>query len=351
MLCCSKNFEGTSRKALAGLITAFILLWGPSCDKKSPNGPPPVTRWVASNEGLGNLSVNRLAVHPDDPDIIFAGTFNGLYRSTDKAVSWTRVDSGWTQREVTAIAFDPLAGDVVYIGTRGDGVYKSTDGGDHWERLNTGLTDLIVWGMAVDPNHPDTVFAGLDGGICRTYDGADSAWTKVYWYQQTCLAIDPQNSRNIYAGGKFNNLHRSLEGGDNGTWGVSSEGIAQGGPESRIQWIAIDPRNPLVLYAASTNNGLHKSINRAGSWTRKDTGVNSADVHQVTIDPSNSDILYVAADNGIYRSLDAAESWEQLNDGFPDSNPDARTVVIDPLEPDRLYAGTWGDGVFTWKEE
>jgi len=347
----SKKFGEDFRKVGSGLIAALILLWGPACEKKSTNGPPPVTQWVASNQGLGNLSVNCLAVHPDDPDIIFAGTFDGIYRSTDKAGTWTRVDSGWTQREVTAVAFDPLAGGVVYAGTRGGGVYKSTDGGDHWERRNTGLTDLIVWGLAVDPSHPDTVFVGLDGGICRTYDGADSSWTKVYWYQRTCLAIDPQNSRNIYAGGKFNNLHRSLEGGDNGTWGVSSEGIDQGGPESRIQWIAIDPRNPVVLYATSTNNGLHKSTNRAGNWNRMDTGINSADVNQVVIDPSNSSVLYAAADNGIYRSLDAAVSWEGMNDGLPGTSPDTRTVAVDPLDPDRLYAGTWGDGVFVWKEE
>jgi hypothetical protein len=351
MSCRTKNFEGSSQKALAGLITALILLWGPSCDKKSPNGPPPVTQWVASNEGLENLSINCLAVHPDDPNIIYAGSFNGLYRSTDKAISWTRVDSGWTQREVTAVAFDPLAGDVVYVGTRGDGVYKSTDGGDHWERKTNGLTDQIVWGLSTDPSHPDTIFAGMDDGIFRTLDGADSTWTKVYWLQRAFIAVDPRNSNNIFAGGKFNEVHRSLEGGDNSSWGRSHDGINLGGPATRIQWIAIDPRNPVILYAASTNNGLHKSINRAGSWTRMDTGINSSNVRVVVIDPSNSDVLYVAAGNGIYRSLDAAGSWEEMNEGFSDTNPDVRTVAIDPLDPDRLYAGTWGGGVFIWKED
>jgi hypothetical protein len=347
----SENYKGVFLKGLTGMLAAAILLWGPSCEKKSPNGPPPEIRWTASNEGLGNLNVNCLAVHPDDADIVFAGTFDGLYRSTDRAGSWTRVDSGWTYREVTAIAFDPLAGDVVYAGTRGDGVYKSTDGGDHWESRNTGLTDLIVWGLATDPGHPDTVFAGMDGGIFRTYDGADSTWTKVYWLQRAFIAVDQQNSKNIFAGGKFNEIHRSLQGGDNATWGRSHDGISLGGPATRIQWIAIDPRDPVILYAASTNNGLHKSTNRAGYWNRKDTGINSANVRKVVIDPSNSDVLYVATSNGIYRSLDAAESWEQMNDGLPDAEQDTRAVAVDPMNSGRLYAGTWGDGVFIWEDQ
>jgi len=347
----SEDFKEVFLKGLTGMLSAVILLWGPSCENKTTNGPPPTNGWQSSNDGLGNLNINCLAVHPDDPDIIFAGTFDGLYRSTNRAGNWTRVDSGWTYREVTAIAFDPLAGDVIYAGTRGGGVYKSTDGGDHWDRRNTGLTDQIVWGLATDPNHPDTVFVGMDSGIFRTLDGADSTWTKVYWLQRASIAVDPQNSKNIFAGGKFNEVHRSLEEGDSGTWGRSHDGIDLGGPATRIQSIAIDPRNPVVLYAASTNNGLHKSTNRAGSWSRIVAGLYSSNVRVVIIDPSNSDVLYAATGNGIYRSPDAAESWEQMNDGFPDADQDTRAVAVDPMNPSRLYAGTWVDGVFVWEEQ
>jgi len=339
------------RDVTVGLMATVILLGGPSCGKKPTNGHDPVRQWVASNAGLGNLNINYLAVDPTDPDIIFAGTFNGLYRSTDGAGSWTRVDSGWDQTQITTVAFDALAGEVVYAGTRGDGVFKSEDGGDHWEHKTAGLSDLIVWGLATDPVHPDTVFVGIDGAIFRSQDGVDSSWTKVYWYQRTFIAIDPQNSRNIFAGGKFNNLHRSLQGGDNGTWEVSSEGIETGGPESRIQWIAIDPRNPTILYAASTNNGLHKSTNRGGNWGRMDTGILSPDVRSVIIDPSDTDVLYAATENGIYRSLDAALSWKSMNDGMTTENPDVRVMAIDPNNPELLYAGTWGDGVFVWKKK
>jgi photosystem II stability/assembly factor-like uncharacterized protein len=349
------GISSPQRSTFVRYLLMGCLLWVAviSCGEESPTNSDGQSKWIPGNTGLENLFVQFLAVHPVNTDIVFAGTFDGLYRSTDGAESWTRVDSGWTYTQISAVAFDPLAGEIVYAGTRGDGVYRSEDGGDHWERKIDGLSDLIVWGLATDPSHPDTVFAGVDGGICRSQDGVDSSWTKVYYYQRAFIAIDPQNSMNIYAGGKFNALHRSLEGGDNGTWEESSTGIVLGGPQCQIQWIAIDPQNPSVLYAASNSKGLYKSTNRGESWERMDAGIGSNDIRSVVIDPSDTDVLYAATEKGIYRSLDGAVSWKRMNDGLPnsdsDSGPDCRVVVIDSLHPDLLYAGVWGEGVFVWR--
>jgi len=115
----SRSFADIFIRIVMVVVASMVLLGGFSCEKKSTNGPKPVSQWVASNEGLENVRINTLSIHPQDPDIIFAGTFDGLYRSTDRAENWTRVDSGWTFREITALAFDSQAGEVVYAGTRG----------------------------------------------------------------------------------------------------------------------------------------------------------------------------------------------------------------------------------------
>jgi len=67
------------------------------------------------------------------------------------------------------------------------------------------------------------------------------------------------------------------------------------------------------------------------------------------VDFSNTDLLYVATAGGVYRSSDAAGSWEEMNEGL--TNLDVKALAVNPLRPNILYAGTWGDGVFKWIEE
>jgi photosystem II stability/assembly factor-like uncharacterized protein len=65
----------------------------------------------------------------------------------------------------------------------------------------------------------------------------------------------------------------------------------------------------------------------------------------LAIDPSNTSILYVAANGGgMFKSTDGAASWTQINSGL--TNFTLTTIAIDPVTPSTLYVGTYGDGVF-----
>src|SRR5207249_443675 len=65
-------------------------------------------------------------------------------RSTDGGESWSAVSAGLPNLPVTALAIDPQTPTILYAGTQGGGVYKSTDGGESWGAFNTGLTNLVV---------------------------------------------------------------------------------------------------------------------------------------------------------------------------------------------------------------
>jgi len=124
--------------------------------------------------GLTNRYVRALAIDPQRPTTLYAGTDGGVYKSTDGGASWRAINTtGLTNRNVWALAIDPQTPTTLYAGTRGGGVYKSTDGGARWQAINTGLTNLEVRALAIDPQTPTTLYAGTgsvvtgSGGVFR----------------------------------------------------------------------------------------------------------------------------------------------------------------------------------------
>jgi photosystem II stability/assembly factor-like uncharacterized protein len=324
------------------LLGCLLCILALSCGKKSPNDNEQKDKWIASNTGLETLFIQYLAVHPTNSNIIFTGTFDGLFKSTDGAETWVRVDSSWGNTQVAAIAFDGRHPEVMYAGTKGGGIWKSEDGGESWEQKNVGLTDPTIFSIATDPHHQDTLFVGTDGGIFRSYTAADT-FSRVHHFRRAFLAIDPQNSQIIYAGGQYNNFFKCRDGGDD--WTEENNGLTLGGPEVRGQWICIDPVNTQTLYLASSNTGLYKSTDGAGLWTPA-PGLGANVVRTIVVNPNNPELLYVATNNGVAKSADSGENWEQMNEGF--TSLDVRGLALNPLHSNILYAGIWGEGVFIW---
>ena len=93
--------------------------------------------------GLDTKTVRALALHPDNSEIIYAGTQSadpqspGIFRSTDGGASWSV--SGLVGHDVLAIAINPRNPEFVYVGTYGDGIWASYDGGNSWHKM-PGLT-------------------------------------------------------------------------------------------------------------------------------------------------------------------------------------------------------------------
>ena len=84
------------------------------------------------------MTVRALALHPDDSEIIYAGTeSHGIFKSTDSGISWPL--SGLNGHKVLAIAINPRNPEFIYAGTYGDGVWASHDGGHSWYQM-AGLT-------------------------------------------------------------------------------------------------------------------------------------------------------------------------------------------------------------------
>jgi photosystem II stability/assembly factor-like uncharacterized protein len=108
----------------------------------------------ASNSGLTAAAVNAIAVEPNAPATLYAGTPGGVYKSLNSGGRWDAVNNGLTSVAVTSVAADPSTPStaaVLYAGTDGGGVFRTANGGTSWTAVNSGLTNRQVRVVAVDP--------------------------------------------------------------------------------------------------------------------------------------------------------------------------------------------------------
>lgn len=100
--------------------------------------------FMPSNEGFpdpGTLLVFDLAADAGDGSI-YAGTSQGVFKSTDQGATWTLADRGLETTVVRQFAADPSNAGVLYAATTGEGVYKTIDGGGRWQPTGLGETLL-----------------------------------------------------------------------------------------------------------------------------------------------------------------------------------------------------------------
>jgi hypothetical protein len=148
--------------------------------------------WTMSRSGLVG-AVNALLTVPGVSGRVYAGTGNGVFRSTDGGATWTATSLTSSVRTLVA---DPVHPASLYAGTYGAGVYASTDAGATWTPMNTGLSCNKVLSLALRPGTENTIYAGTEGGSVfktTTLTGVSSPTPHVP--RPSSLAVSPNPCR------------------------------------------------------------------------------------------------------------------------------------------------------------
>lgn len=126
-----------------------------------------------------SLGINGLIQDPETPDILYAATTRGIFKTTDRAASWFPLSVADEKGDlfVSAVIMDPERPQVLYAGTT-RGLFKSADGGLHWTPINQGLTNTHVRALVMHPKNHRVLYAGTHGGLFQSGDEGKN-WTAV----------------------------------------------------------------------------------------------------------------------------------------------------------------------------
>ncbi len=291
-------------------------------------------------------SIGSLAIAASDPNVIWAGTGeafirgnisigNGIYKSTDAGKTWKHMGLDKSGR-IGRVVIHPGNPDIVFAAAMGHcygpqkerGLYRTTDGGETWEQIlfvdeNTGAADI-----AMDPNNPRILFAGMwqldiktwgrwsggpGSGLYKSTDGG-TTWKHLTPDDglpespvgRIGVAISRSNSKRVYAlietyGGS---LWRSDDGGDK--WNlVSYRRELNERPHyySRLE-VLPDDEDEVFFIAAQ----IYKTLDGGVTASAVPTG---QDPHDMWIDPTNPNRIYLADDHGILFSVDRGKFWRR----------------------------------------
>jgi photosystem II stability/assembly factor-like uncharacterized protein len=167
------------------------------------------------------LPIRSLVAQPGTTRGILAGTALGLFVSSD-GVTWNAGSADLATRQVLALTADPNS-TALWAGTD-NGVYRSTDAGAHWTRTGVALTGSF-YAILISLDGSGRMFAGGDAGLFTSTDGG-TTWTPAGGVSVPVRAIVENASSSAFAAGTLQGVFASADGG--ATW--SAEDDALGNP-------------------------------------------------------------------------------------------------------------------------
>ena len=298
--------------------------------------------WEDISAGLpGNPQVRALLLKADNPAVVFAGTQDGVYRSTDRGASWQRLSDPAGGREVWSLAAHPSDPDTIFAGYEPCAIARSKDGGETWEEMDTNkaifphITTYMpplakrVIGIAIDPVDSANMYAAIEvGGLLGSRDGGET-WTQL---------MDGPYLRNNTL-----DLHAAqVSAADHGTVQIATQiamfrGLNHGSRWEHVQVddmfvggsycrdLAVAPDDPNTIYLASGAGGgaappdtvpegaLFRSHDVGQTWERLDLGeVPPGRMMQVAIDAAAPSRISCASYSGeVYSSQDCGDTWKK----------------------------------------
>ena len=244
--------------------------------------------------------------------------------------------------EVLSLVSHPTQPDRLYAGGWMAGVFRSLDGGRSWSDI-TGPVAPFITTVAVDPADLETVYAAsyTDGQVWRS-GTAGATWEKVGspGFPVAAIAASPSDPDLLLAttwGGA--GVFLSSDRGDTWTATGSELGNFWG---YCAAWV---PGSTDTVYVGGTG-GVFRSADGGSTWLPAYNGLpGSKEVVALVVDPAEPQVLYASViDSGVYRSSDGGGGWTRLAIGLPE--PTHWALAIDPADHEHIYAGSDTAGVF-----
>ena len=278
---------------------------------------------------VGTFYVDTVTAGSNNSTVVLAGTYLGVFRSTNSGLTWTKTYPTAAQNSfgrADAIVAQPGNPNVIYAGV-GDippgsagatitgGVFRSADKGVTWTNLPTppGLTPHATyrWAVATSTTDPNKLWVAAASGGGRltgffVWDDVGQSWTTL-------------NSAGVYTGAAR----------------------ADFGSQADYDFVlAVDPSNAQRIFIAGVR--MFRSIDGGTTWRQAATDIH-VDWHALTFDPTNPRRIVVGSDGGVFLSLDGGDTWTSRNYGLAITQY-YPGIAVHPTDPTIVLGGSQDNG-------
>jgi photosystem II stability/assembly factor-like uncharacterized protein len=274
-------------------------------------------QWVLKQSGSGYTLGGPIDYNNFDPSIVYYGSYNIIYKSTDKGETFTQTGTivPIATRIKCVILNDFVPGTILVAIEDGnnDKIYKTTDDGMTWTlTFNEGAMSYYGIPMTQDPTHPNNIYTMANTSLYRSTDFG-STWSIIASsfgpVNAPCdIEVFPDTSI-ILIGDNQTGIFKSSDYGLTWSPKYSTSG--------EIPTVSVDHTNPGVAWATKWGGGggLLKSTDYGETWSLQPgfTGISMWGVH---VQPTDGNVVIVnsySASPGSWRTINGGNTWTAVS--------------------------------------
>ena len=268
---------------------------------------------------MDNSTGKKAALH--------VATQSGWYRFENRAGAWSQSDRALTYWALTCLAVDPEQPQIVYAGTEHSGLFVSEDAGRHWVRANPNVPKLMIFSLRALPGSvmvgtvPAAMYKGKYGENWQEIDGVRKGSQSATFppspelqSRTRHIAVDPRDSARLYVGIEVGGMLLSDDGGK--SWRAADQSLS----DLDVHEILAYEKKAGMVFAACGDK-VFRSSDCGEDW--EEITPASHDYGMSLAEDSNG-VIYLGsargrpntwlrekrADAAVFRSRDLGAHWE-----------------------------------------